>query len=110
MSRTAADTDEAYIELHRMLRDRFGDVRSLSPVANMDAARFERLNEIYKIARTIDCLPRAERLLLNRMGRNHLAIAQCSEEVWRTLVGLTVVNGKDVASDGVVTVSDLDVR
>jgi len=109
MARTAADTVDALDELKRILQDQFQKVRDLTRTPAMDDALYERLNEIFKIVRTMDNLTRVDKLKLNRMGRNHLAIAECSEEAWMILVGCLNVGGNSIVSNGKVTVSDIDV-
>jgi hypothetical protein len=110
MAATAANTEEAYFELHRRLRGRMGDARSIPSYAGINPARYERINEIYKLVRCIDSLPRASRTELGRIMNNHLAIVQVPEETWMILVGTPVVNGRSVVSEGVATLSVLDVR
>ena len=109
MARTAADTVDALDELKLILRDQLQNVRDLTRTPSMDDALYETLNEKFKIVRVKDNLTRADKVKLNRMGRNHLAIAECDEETWMILVGCLTICGNSIVSNGKVTVSDLDV-
>jgi hypothetical protein len=106
MSRVAVNTAEARAELIRVMQVRMDAVHDLTRPPGMDPALYEELNTNFKLLRALDSLPRPERTILGRVWGPRLAMVECTEEKWMILIGTTIIDGEDVAVDGMVTLDD----
>lgn len=110
MARIAADTTEEYDNLRRILMP-YMDREGVPPrEPDMDQAEYDRLIEMFMMMRAIDALPKPTKIELSRRCRTMLAAVHISAEAWSILVGSDIINGENVVSNGMVTVSHEQIR
>jgi hypothetical protein len=112
MALTASDTDDALNDLRRVLRAKMVDIPPLHipPSIVLDPSKSARIDEMYRMVRSIVSLPKPFKITLAKMRRNQLAAVHCPAEVWYILMGSPLVNGRNVISDGMATLTYLDIR
>jgi len=111
MALPAIDTDQALNDMVRLLRCEMAKIKSPPMEDCLTLAEYKRLDEMYRMIKAIEVLPKPSKNTLSRLGKNHqLAAVRCSAETWRILVGSNFVNGKNVVSNGEVVLTYLDIR
>jgi hypothetical protein len=107
----ATDTDQAFNDMVRLLRCEMAKIKSPPMEDCLTLAEYKRLDEMYRMLKAIEVLPKPSKKTLSRLGKNHqLAAVRCSAETWGILVGSNFVNGKNVVSNGEVVLTHLDIR